>query len=169
MKKLLVLALVLSMATMANAALTLNFSATQAVGDVTFAIEGDGSEATGTFYLGVVLEGGAALNIGSAIVDYTGNAAGISFEPVESGVAAMLGLADAMANVQLTGNPPVGQVNPPLTGVLVHNIILTISGPATVKLYNADGAELATQDVSTPEPVTLALLGLGALALRRRK
>jgi len=169
MKKLLVLALVLSMASMANATLTMDLSSTAAIGDVTLSISGDGADGVGTFYLGIVSGGGASLGIGSAVVDYTGNASGISFEPVESGVSAMLGLADAMANIQLNGNPPVGQTNPPLSGLLVHGVTVTISGNATVQLYDGDGNLKAAQDVTTPEPITVGLLGLGAMFLRRRK
>jgi len=167
MKKLLVLALVLSMASMANAALTLDFSATAAIGDVTFSISGDGTDGTGTYYLGVVSGGGASIGIGSAVVDYTGNQSSISWD--DTGVAAMLGLVEPAVNIQLTGTPAPGQSNPPLSGMLVHGITLTISQNATVQLYDGDGNLKAAQDVTTPEPITIGLLGLGAMFLRRRK
>jgi hypothetical protein len=174
MKKLLVLVLVLSMATMANAALTLSVSSTDllAGGAATISISGDGTTPPGEFFLGINLGGPGALNITNAGLDYVGSAKSLAMDGTYAGD---LGMIDPYVDIQLTDLPtppnPVAQLN----GLLVHGIGLTagnIAGVVTLVLYNTNGEVQATQDVTistVPEPITVGLLGLGAMFLRRRK
>jgi hypothetical protein len=79
-------------------------------------------------------------------------------------------------------NGPMGflgsfSLSPPFTGVtsqtILSDISLSLSGSsATLYLYRVDGTTLATtfeSSVLIPEPMTIALLGLGGLFLRRRR
>jgi hypothetical protein len=171
MKKLLVLALVLSLATVANAALTLSVSDTELLESETaiISITGDGSQTPGAFFLGVGVGGPGSLLIDTATILYTGNA---SFLAMESGLGETLGFNEPYVNVSLNGVPPVGQENPPLTGLLVDGIVLHCDGvgEVVISLYDGDGNFLDSKTITqTPEPITVGLLGLGALFLRRRK
>jgi hypothetical protein len=170
MKKLLVLALVLSMATMANAALTLSVSSTDLApsGTAVISISGDGLTDPGMFYVGVI--GAGSLNIETATVLYPANATAIFFEDL----GGALGTNEPLVHIELNGVPPVGQTNPPLTGLLVNNIIIhgDAAGIITVALFDGGGTQLDSKEVTVsdvPEPITIGLLGLGAMFLRRKK
>jgi len=172
MKKLLVLALVLSMATMANAALTLGTSATQAApgSDVAISISGDGSEPLGIFFLGIALGNPGALSVDNAVISYGGSDTSIMMFTYDD--LDMSGQVNSpFVFVSLNDVPPPGTNQKPLTGTLVSSIKLTMgTGPATLILYQGDATtELGRVTVTTPEPVTVGLLGLGTLFLRRRK
>jgi len=86
MKKLLVVMLVLSMASMANAALWITVNGgtddVEIMGSAAvITIDGDGATAPNTFFLGIdiVSDGDGAIGIDSAVVNYTGSDAAISW------------------------------------------------------------------------------------------
>lgn len=184
MKKVLVTLLVLGLASAANAGLSLSVSGpTDAmnVGDtVSLSIVGadpvPGSDAPWVFVQG------AAAGINGGTLVYGGSLS--AYQDAES-VAADLGqdVASMLADLAALGFPGLsdlsfatladGSIPPaPLTGTLVDGITLTALqlGEATVTLLNGDFSTADSVAVNViPEPMTIALLGLGGLFLRRRK
>lgn len=184
MKKLFVAVLVLAVSSVASAALTLDigeaemdFGATQAIG-----ISGDGATASPvSSYL--LVEGPATIAGGT--IDYAGTLSGLmDAEAIADGLG--VPLPDALAQIRtLTGRPNLNDISAitladgaippaPLDGTLVSGITLTagdVEGVATLTLVSDDFAtEFATGSVTVvPEPITIALLGLGGLFLRRRR
>jgi hypothetical protein len=172
MKKLLIMLAVLAMASVTNAALVLDpVEATMATGlnlqtdpiDVAdvqqaafLAVGGNG----GVLDAGTVVYGGSL----SAITDFTG------LDPdLDAAVAAMIGEAATRIDfIELFD----GTENPPdVVGILVSYGVTAEPGAGVtpVALLNADTLEVMASANIVPEPVTIALLGLGGLFLRRRK
>jgi hypothetical protein len=171
MKKLLVLALVLSMATMANAALTLSVSDTTLAPSETAVISLSGQdEPAGVWYLGVVAGGPASIAFDTATILYTGNASSLVVE----GMGDVLGANPDMITVTFQHIPaPPDTFIPPINGVAVDGIILhaDAAGIATVVLFDGGGTLIGSQDVTisdVPEPITMGLLALGAMFIRRK-
>jgi hypothetical protein len=178
MKKLVVLLALLAMSQVAGAAIMLT-----AGGEVTEAItlnasdsimigfNGDGQDAPGAFFLGVVVDGPGTLDlsaVGSQNIGYGGNAGNIA-AGMDGEIAGMLGIKVPYADISLqdvvTGNPA------PLTGVLVKDLAFHCDGAGLVliRVFDGGGNLLDTLEISqVPEPMTLGLLGLGGLFLRRR-
>jgi hypothetical protein len=171
---LLVVVAVLTTATVANANLILNVDeATNTIG-----ISGDGATAPPiAAYLFV--EGPGSIAGGNMI--YPGTLA--AYDDLEA-IAADLGisLADTLAAFQNFLNKPSladlslitladGAIPPaPLQGLLVEGIGLTRAGPVVLTLVSDDFATVYdTKIISIPEPLSIALLGLGGLFLRRRR
>jgi hypothetical protein len=176
MKKLLVLALVLAMAPLANAALLLSVDGVVDPPDTSIVVApsdilnidiwGDGETAPGAFYLGIYVDGPGTLDISQAVILYPGSATDIYFEDL----GGMLGTKEPVVHIELNDTPSSGP-KAPLTGTLVNNILFhaEFAGDATLALFDGDGILLDTQVIHIPEPVTMVLLGLGGLMLRRRK
>jgi len=162
MKKLLVVLMVLSMATAANAGIVLSGDAAG------IALTGDGETAPGAFYLGITTDsmGAGAVNITAPVFHYTGNANDIY---MEEGIGEMIGTLDPVVHIELNDVPPVGSTSPPLTGLLLDGLTFDFStmGEVTLKLFDGGGTELSS--LILPEPMTMILLGLGGLMLRRHK
>lgn len=175
MKKLLVVMLVLSMASMANAALWITVNGgtdevTLNVGDTaTLALVGDGATGNNTFYAGIdsASAGDGSIDIGSATVLYTGSEASIGWAGLTGGEFWNRGDAVGMSLTDAAHNPQA-----PLSGTLFGSIVFTCAsvGDVTVNLadidFNIIGSTIIHQ---VPEPITIGLLGLGGLFLRRRK
>jgi len=180
MKKLVVLLALLAMSSMASAGLMLTAAGSTADADagitlfpsdyIMIGMAGDGASLNGTYFIGVLVEGPGHLDlatIGTQNLVYGGAGAYIM---AGTEYAEALGIQSPYAHVALddvvTGNPL------PLTGILVKDLIFHCDGPGEVivKIFDANGETLdtmiITQDV--PEPMTLGLLGLGGLFLRRR-
>ena len=163
MKKFLVLALVLSVASLATAGLSLNGPAIMAPSDIaTIELVADPGEG-GLLYV-VVLEG----DPGTLLTGAAGPAAG--------------DLGEALGYVEGGWNSSgyeltVADSGGILPGGIVGLFDFHCDGPGDVviRVYNDAvgyeiGDEVAALTITQiPEPATMALLGLGALVLRRKK
>lgn len=170
MKKLLVLLMVLGLVSSAQAALTLSLSATTVATDGTVTLDVVSSDAsfwTGNLILSddvmawndpVVADWSTGTatgmgNIGGAVYDAAGYHAAI-----ELTVASNLEVSNVVAGTQFSIV---------ISGKEAGTIYISLQDATTQEEITTNGSPLAL--VVTPEPMTLALLGLGGLFLRRRK
>jgi hypothetical protein len=188
MKKLLILAIVVSVASMASASIVLVASnPTPIKGEtITMTIKTDASEAVSTFQVGIIrddVSGGLAAT-GTLHSGFTQN--------TDVGYRGdVLGLGDDAGDIGYMS----GAVNPPAyitgTSVVLYTYTYTVSPSALpgvinftipdtsgspyfftsqVGLYPSATVGISGTSVTViPEPATIALLGLGGLLLRRRK
>lgn len=188
MKKLLVLLLVLGLASAASAGLKFSVNGEAPAPDITLKpsqeitldITGDG-QTPAPISAWIFVEGPGS--IAGATMLYTGSLS--SYDDLESAadvagvtpeelLAAMGGaLEKTFVDLGFAVLAHGGAPQPPLEGKLVDEIIFHCDDIGTVTLTLVDGDTFAEYDSLTieqiPEPITLALLGLGGLFLRRRK
>jgi hypothetical protein len=180
MKKLLVLMLVLGMATMANAALTITISGpteleTGATG--TYTIEYSGITDFGGFDFDAISDTGTLegmWNISSGAILAANYDTG----------AVLNGKNEASGNYELSAesftlSTPVDMGSPLASFVFTAPSTAPVGGIATLSLISnglfdiganeITGITMPTFAVTIPEPMTIGLLGLGGLFLRRRK
>jgi hypothetical protein len=179
MKKLLVVMLVLGMASMANAALLISVNGTIDPPDTSITISpsdelvidiwGDGQTGAGHFYMGLLLAGAeqGSLDIDNVTILYPGNTKFVVWDS-NPDVADFLGIAMPYVDIELNDIPDQLPLGP---GVMVDGIIFHCEHPSdvTIGLWNIDGELMDMQVIHQPEPMTIVLLGLGGLLLRRRK
>lgn len=172
MKKMLILTLVLGMTSLASAGIVvispdgINASIqTDPIGDVVpqqahfVGVVGPGSVSPTLLYGGNLAE----------FTDYTGADPGLT-AAVDAAIAAY-----AAGNPGLTGGPSsqiffgayFDSMDPPAQ---VVGQLVSLAGTGVYEVYLMDGDITAAYSaVRVPEPITLSLLGLGGLFLRRRK
>ena len=174
MKHLMIMLAVLAMATVANAGLvldpvevdlgdSLNIQTDPIdVADVqqaVFLVVGGGG---GVLDAGTMVYPGPDLNV---ITDYTGLDPDIT-EIIDGVIGEASTRMDLVEIFSSSGEPP------DVVGVLATYIVTqaaTDAGGTPVYILNGDTAEIMSSATIVPEPVTIALLGLGGLFLRRRK
>jgi hypothetical protein len=172
MKKLLTMLAVLAMATVANAALVLDpVEATMATG---LNIQSDPIDVAAPQQALFLAVGGGGGAIDAGTVVYTGSLTAITdFTGVDpdftAAVEGVIGEAPTRIDmIELFDNqiPAV-----PVMGVVVSYGVTDATDAAgtMVHLLNFDTLEIMNSAKIVPEPITIALLGLGGLFLRRRK
>lgn len=178
MKKLLVVMLVLAMAGLANAAMELSIGTTVNEGEsLSFDIVAPVEVPQGVYYLGIALDG----TTGIASLDDS------MMTLVYGGSNAEVGLADSPDDATALGfqNPFFGMSLTDIVDPVDHVVNTIVSGMKLVAaeggagdivltLYDGDLNFQSSYTVSVvasviPEPITIGLLGLGGLFLRRRK
>ena len=171
MKKLLIMLAVLAMATVANAALVLDpVEATMATG---LNIQTDPIDVAASQQALFLAVGGGGGAIDAGTVLYTGNLSliedytGVDPE-LDAAVEAVIG--EAATRIDFITLFDGTDIQPPLIGVAVSYAVTRDADTVTpVYLLNGDTLEIMNSATIVPEPVTIALLGLGGLFLRRRK
>jgi hypothetical protein len=181
MKKLLAVLVVLSIASVANAGLTIGGVPTGPLmpsDEVILQIVGDGQEAS-AFDAYFVIQGPATVSGGALVYTYGLSAYGL-YTMDETYVPWMQGIFNDPTIMQVgdvtfaSTNVPVD----PLSGVLLDALVFHCDalGDVTISLVTMDGEGAAIATLwdtvvihQIPEPMTLGLLGLGGLFLRRRK
>jgi opacity protein-like surface antigen len=170
MKKLLIMLAVLAMATVANAALVLDpVEASRATGLNVQTDPIDEEDAQQAAFIAVG-GGGGALDAGT--MQYAGTLSVIDdFTGVDPDLTALVDAAIDEASTLIhmislfDGNVPAA----PVMGVMVSYGVTEGTDQTMVYLLNPDTLEIMSTAKIIPEPVTIALLGLGGLFLRRRK
>ncbi len=194
MKKLLVVMLVLGMAGMANAALLISVNGTINPADTTVTLDKNGLLAPSTCVIDVtgdgltpqdmscwlILENSSNASMTGGVMLYTGDLAswGQEVQPPANDVIAWLqsvGYDTESAYFLVFASNAAA----PLNGKLFDSIVLTCTGTHDVKLTLVGIDDSSGEVIKTlydtqiihqiPEPMTLGLLGLGGLFLRRRK
>jgi hypothetical protein len=165
MKNVLIVFTVLAMASTASAALQLSVDGAIAPDEieirpsdiVVIDIHGDGTTTSGQeFYMNIT--GPVAVDLSGVVSDWNPNGLGV------------LDLGDGLYYVDLA--KPVVPIPPLPEGVLIDGIALHCEGLGDVVVTLSDGTFTPHDSLlikQVPEPITLALMGIGGLFLRRRK
>lgn len=169
MKKLVVLALVLAVASLANAAYTLTVSGAGnnvlSIGTTADIVAAGGSE----MYYALLVPTGA-LDVSAASIVPSGTGFAIDTNAGAGDVITTGALSGIWGGIFTTG----GAIP---AGALINGITYT-GGQTTAELHVIDvsptdqswslGNTIASAQVGVPEPITMVLLGLGGLFLRKK-
>ena len=168
MKKLLVLLMVLSVASLANAALVLS----PAEADTELFVQSDPIDVADAQQAMILAVGGGGGALDAGEVLYTGDLSAITnitgLDPDITGlVEGAIGEGSTRIDmIELFS----GSAEPPdVVGQLARYGVTPGADPTMVYLLNGDTLEMMGTAKIIPEPITIALLGLGGLFLRRRR
>jgi hypothetical protein len=160
MKKLLILSLVLGIASLASAGLSL---ATDGASEAT--IEGADHTVATAYTVFLVFDGTTA---GTPSLDYPGEASAITdYSDFNANFTAALGALGESTTVTSSWLIVIQDIDP-FNDIPNGTLVTTAVSDGWAYLLNQDATALIDK-VEIPEPATLALLSLGALVLRRRK
>jgi len=174
MKKLVALVLVLGLCSLANAALTIGVntamdtvtisgdSLTASPAAVYLLVEGPGAIAGGTLLYPPALPGGLSL-----YQDLESCAADWGVTPAEGLLLVKDFTGKTVADLSFITLADGAIPAAALQGLLVKDIGLTWQGEVTLTLMS-DDFTITYDTAKVPEPLTIVLLGLGGLLLRRR-
>jgi hypothetical protein len=170
MKKLLVLLMVIGVASVANAALVLSPSSVTPPGVVD--IQANPLTAVDVQQaVFIVATGTVQLNAGTML--YTGTLSGITNMSTDPDLKALansiLGSKGAATRIDMVEMIDGTATPPAVTGRLATYNVLSTSGTGWVCMLDPDLTRMISSTEVVPEPVTITLLGLGGLMLRRRK
>jgi len=171
MKKLLVLALVLGVAGLAGAGSMTANQLTANTGSVSgsgYIIDGGVPQFTG-FY-GVVVG-----TLPTYVVNYAGSQ--VTIADIDNSEGALDALAEALSinvgDIAKAWAFDFADTTPPPSTILPNGLLTTFTGAGVATLYLLDAVDASALSGSpltfVPEPITLALLGLGGLFIRRKK
>jgi hypothetical protein len=182
MKKVVITLVVLAVAAGANAALKISVNGvidppdtvvfTRPSDILIIDIWGDGQTPLGTFFLGINLAGGeyGSIDISAVTIPYPGNTKSIGWLD-DPDVCVLLGVKCPVLVIEFVDLVAAPDIPKPLLGTLVDNIKFHNDGTfsdITLSLFDENGILLDAQVIHIPEPITIALLGLGGLLVRRR-
>jgi hypothetical protein len=159
MKKFLVLTLVLGIASLASAGLSLSTDG------ASVAVEGADHTSATAYTVFLVFDGSTA---GTPSLDYLGGASSITdMSAANANFTAALG-ALGVATTATSSWQIVLQDTDPFLKIPNGTLVTTAVSDGSAYMLSQD-ASVLIDSVVVPEPATMALLGLGALVLRRRK
>jgi hypothetical protein len=171
MKKLITMLAVLAMATVANAGLVLDPAEASIASGLNIQTDPiDAADVQQAVFLAVG-GGGGALDAGTVV--YGGSLSAISdltgADPdLDAAVEAILG--EAATRIDLIELFDGTATPPDVIGIVVsYGVTAEPGGTTPVALLNSETLEIMSSATIVPEPITIALLGLGGLFLRRRK
>jgi len=186
MKNISLLVLVISMAHIANgqALITVNGEISPEVvtmnlnEELNIGLWGDGSiKVAAVFLLGLAVGNEATLDISTVNILYPGIFKSVGWE-YEEWITDFLNVENPCIAVLLSDPVMPPGIPRPLEGQLVEDIRLspTNVGEITLILFDGDMSPIDSQSIDVqqtrvlvPEPVTIAMLGLGLMMLRRRR
>ena len=171
MKKLITMLAVLAMATVANATIVLDPVEVDMGGTLNVQTDPiDAADVQQALWVAVG-GGGGALDAGTML--YPGGALALitDFTGLDPDITAMADAAIDEASTRLDLLEIFsGSSSPPdVVGVLASYVVTAVDQETTVYLLHGETLEVMSSATIVPEPITIALLGLGGLFLRRRK
>ena len=173
MKHLMIMLAVLAMATVANATIVLDPPEVDEGMSLNVQTDPiDAADVQQALFLAVG-GGGGALDAGTMLYEGVGLAAITDFTGLDPDITAMVdaSIGEASTRIDLIEIFSGSATPADVVGVLATYVVTQAAtdGETPVYLLHGETLEVMSSATIVPEPVTIALLGLGGLFLRRRK